>query len=861
MKSVELAKKWLQAGFSVLPVKEDKRPAIPSWKNLQVKPYELSQADSAFKGRHVAVVCGFGGLYTFDFDQDKEGKAKERYRLDKEFFLPWLEEVHNLGLSVKYQVTPSGGFHVPIICPKPLGNIKLAYVEGRHNDKTNRVEHHAVIETRGNGGYFLLYDENLNPNDLPIVSEYQFERLLEAAMELSRVDEATTVQQSSAKAFKGGSRAHAANEGILGWFNKKYSLREILERNYYKEVKGKYLSPTSQSANAGIVIFKDDNNFELCVSYHSDVLGDGHAHDAFSAFKMLEHNGNFESALEAVKKEQGNSRFNFSNGGQIQIRSNEYIHSDILPSAQVSTNSEKLEKSRPGHERLFVLTPEHKSQKVSTKEIEMVDENLICAQESGICAHQNQELSTNSRLRPGQQNSDFEAFVLTKSDSTRETEHKSKQENESSLPDDFKIGDKTVSEIQREETRANGIKRWGNRERPAPVRWLVKNLLQDNAANLLGGEPGVGKSWVIVDLAVSVATGTPFLERPILEPGNVLFINFDDPTESLGRQFYDRTARGKDYDPSDLPVYYWQPEPSKPFPPSGIITPETFDYLKDEISHIKPRLIIVDAFSSAFPSLDGNKAQDVILAFEALRQLTIASGGHCCMLLVDHTPKQTVMDSKRRGISGSQQKHAKVRTAHIISSVDPSEVAGENVIQWEVFKANAAPYQEPFGILREMDAFMGWASLSLRSLPNSANKPGQSRAVKAALTYIQSLGGAPVSKQELISKIIELTNTSKASARRAIEENSEFTDSPDIQIVEMGGRGNPIGYCWKGESHPDIVDGYEKLKSLVMSGKWSVSNVDALRDAFKLADQGDQQSKDALNAYLGNEKVKETLGI
>jgi hypothetical protein len=45
------------------------------------------------------------------------------------------------------------------------------------------------------------------------------------------------------------------------------------------------------------------------------------------------------------------------------------------------------------------------------------------------------------------------------------------------------------------------------------TQWLVQGLWSDQAVGILGGEPKCCKSFLALDLAVSVASGTPCLRR------------------------------------------------------------------------------------------------------------------------------------------------------------------------------------------------------------------------------------------------------------------------------------------------------------------------------------------------------------
>jgi hypothetical protein len=338
------------------------------------------------------------------------------------------------------------------------------------------------------------------------------------------------------------------------------------------------------------------------------------------------------------------------------------------------------------------------------------------------------------------------------------------------------------------------IAKWGERGKPPPVKWLVKNLLQDNAENLLGGEPGVGKTWIIADLLVSVATGTPFLGRTTSE-GPVLFINFDD-SETMPRLWAERAAKARGYDFKELPIHYYEPDPSKPYPANGLRTPEVEGFLKSEVERIKPRLIVVDAFSTAFPGADGNKGQDAVRVFEALRQLRVSAGG-ACVLLVDHTPKEIVMQSLRRGVSGSQQKNARSRSVHIVSQLEPSEVpGGADVLEWRVHKMNAAPRQEPFGISRYVDEAAGTAELQVRGLPKWERAPQASRAAAEALKLIEAQGGGWIARQDLIEEIQKLTGASERTIVEALK--SEVEKHPNVRTSALPGRGSPKQYRWHG---------------------------------------------------------------
>ena len=101
-------------------------------------------------------------------------------------------------------------------------------------------------------------------------------------------------------------RAQRANLGpwrgdsIIAEFNARVTVQEMLEASGYKKVGKKYLAPTSTSGLAGVAILEDGKAY----SHHADdPLNTGHAHDAFSIYATIYHNGNATKAAAALYQE------------------------------------------------------------------------------------------------------------------------------------------------------------------------------------------------------------------------------------------------------------------------------------------------------------------------------------------------------------------------------------------------------------------------------------------------------------------------------------------------------------------------------------------------------------------------------
>ena len=76
---------------------------------------------------------------------------------------------------------------------------------------------------------------------------------------------------------------------------------------------------------------------------------------------------------------------------------------------------------------------------------------------------------------------------------------------------------------------------WRLAQRPAEQRWLVTGLWSEQAVGIVGGEPKCCKSFLALDLAVAVASGTPCLRHfAVPHPGRVLLYAAEDALAQSG---------------------------------------------------------------------------------------------------------------------------------------------------------------------------------------------------------------------------------------------------------------------------------------------------------------------------------------
>jgi len=69
-------------------------------------------------------------------------------------------------------------------------------------------------------------------------------------------------------------------------------------------------------------------------------------------------------------------------------------------------------------------------------------------------------------------------------------------------------------------------------------KWLVNKVILTNTVGMIVGSPKMGKSWLALDMGISVASGKPFLGMfDVIEPGPVVIISKEDPDHLLQDRF------------------------------------------------------------------------------------------------------------------------------------------------------------------------------------------------------------------------------------------------------------------------------------------------------------------------------------
>lgn len=161
-----------------------------------------------------------------------------------------------------------------------------------------------------------------------------------------------------------------------------------------------------------------------------------------------------------------------------------------------------------------------------------------------------------------------------------------------------------------------------------PCRWLGYEFLEEGTMGTLLGESGVGKSFLAIDFALSIATGKPWHGRDVTQ-GGVLYIAGE------GRKGVIRRISGwskhHQIDLSEIPLF---------IPDFSINLSDregmkiVFQALKEIVKQIEQlKLIIIDTWSTCLGA-DENSTNETMKGLSTLRSLAAPYGS--AVLIVHH---------------------------------------------------------------------------------------------------------------------------------------------------------------------------------------------------------------------------------
>jgi len=174
--------------------------------------------------------------------------------------------------------------------------------------------------------------------------------------------------------------------------------------------------------------------------------------------------------------------------------------------------------------------------------------------------------------------------------------------------------------------------------------WLIEDLWSAGAVGWVAGQPKICKSWLALEMAVSVATATPCLDRfEVHQPGRVLVYLAEDSPPAV-RERLEALAHQRSVPISALDVH--------------VVTASSMrlDLKRDQVRLLKtarahsPRLLILDPLVRLHRA-DENSSAEVSALLGYLRELQRELD--LSIVVVHHARKQGGSGSQGQGLRGS----------------------------------------------------------------------------------------------------------------------------------------------------------------------------------------------------------------
>lgn len=206
----------------------------------------------------------------------------------------------------------------------------------------------------------------------------------------------------------------------------------------------------------------------------------------------------------------------------------------------------------------------------------------------------------------------------------------------------------------------------------ASETWVLDDLIPSNGIGFIYGPPGSYKSFIALDMALSVTTGRPWHGFECETPGAVIYIAAEG-----SRGLMERAVAWKRYHKSELGPFMLM---TMPVMMDDVLMAQAFiECMEKAQAQIgQPiRMMVVDTMARSF-SGDENSAQE-IGAFIGSVERVAAAIGDCFVMVIGHTGKD-----KERGMRGSSAMDGASYASFMVTKTAPGQALVKNTKQKDI---------------------------------------------------------------------------------------------------------------------------------------------------------------------------------
>ena len=181
-----------------------------------------------------------------------------------------------------------------------------------------------------------------------------------------------------------------------------------------------------------------------------------------------------------------------------------------------------------------------------------------------------------------------------------------------------------------------------------PRRFLIDRLWSQEAVGILGGAPKSCKSWLGLDMALSVASGSAALGHFAVEGRGLALVYLAEDALRVVRERVESIARARGLELPAIDLHVISVSSLR------LDRREDLERLRATLAELRPRLLLLDPLVRLH-SLDENSASEIAQLLGALRE--IQRDFHVAVILVHHIRKSASAHGGQ-ALRGSGDLHA-----------------------------------------------------------------------------------------------------------------------------------------------------------------------------------------------------------
>ncbi len=304
---------------------------------------------------------------------------------------------------------------------------------------------------------------------------------------------------------------------------------------------------------------------------------------------------------------------------------------------------------------------------------------------------------------------------------------------------------------------------------PDTQRWLCRSLWSRSAVGVLGGPPKSYKTHLALDLAVSVASGTPALGRFAIDDAGTALVYLAEDALPHVRVRIESLCRHRALDIAALPLAVIT---------SSVLRLDTArdqERLRTTVERMQPRLLVLDPLVRLH-GRDENDATQISALLSYFRQLQRQFD--LALMLVHHTSKRQHAQPGQ-SLRGSSDLHAFGDSGWYLAR------QGDRVTL--TVEHRSAPAPQPMAIALVADTAAGSMHLEVHEVPAESSGRGASDIEDAVVDMLRTRG-APATRKDLRTAL-KINNQRLGIVLCALEQRRVLMRTPAGWVIA-----EPVGF-------------------------------------------------------------------